>query len=232
MIHQQIQKEIYKRKDKRQAEILRGFFKTKKGEYGDGDVFLGVKVPVTRSIVKKFQHTATIEDARHLLKSRYHEVRLAGVLILIHLYKKFPAIVFTEHLKNVGVRRGINNWDLVDVSAYHIVGHYAQQYLKSHEQRALYQKLSSSKDLWVKRVAIVSTFHHIKNGDATLTFQIAKKYIHDSHDLIHKATGWMLREVGKRVSEHELKRFLKRHHAKMPRIMYRYATERIKNPSR
>lgn len=189
---------------------------------------MGVKVPVTRKVVTKYCHNATIADAQHLLTSKYHEVRLASVLILVYLYERNPKLVFTYYLRNVGVKKGINNWDLVDVSAYHIVGHYVTHYMTKKEACDFYDTLSSSHDLWKKRVAIVSTFYFIKQGNPLPTFVIAQKYLTDAHDLIHKATGWMLREVGKRVSELELKRFLTRHHTKMPRVMYRYATERIK----
>jgi 3-methyladenine DNA glycosylase AlkD len=222
----EIRKAISKQKNPSQALILQRFFKTGKGEYGEGDIFYGIKVPVQRTIAKQFKELA-LDDLKILLLSKVHEERLIAAFILIEQFKngddKKRKIVFDFYLKN---RKGINNWDLVDLSAPKIVGEYL-----TDKQKALLYKFAHSKDLWEKRIAILSTYTFIKNGWFEDTLQISEILLHDKHDLIHKAVGWMLREVGNRDMETE-EEFLKKHYKKMPRTMLRYAIEKFPEQKR
>lgn len=210
--------------DPKQAANLQRFFKTGKGQYGEGDIFLGLKVPGQRTLAKQYRGLP-ICDVTKLLQSKIHEHRLTALLILIQKYKtadgKARKTIFNLYLKH---RKWINNWDLVDLSAPNIVGSYLRD-----KERAILYKLARSKSLWDKRIAILATFEFIKAGDAKDTFGIAEMLLNDEHDLIHKAVGWMLREVGKRISQPTEETFLKKHHHTMPRTMLRYAIERF-NP--
>jgi len=208
--------------DPKKALILQRFFKTGKGEYGEGDVFLGIVVPTQRKIAKQFA-TLPRNEIEKLLVSKVHEHRLIALLILIEQFEKSDEIVkniiynfYLSHTKY------INNWDLVDLSAYHIVG----AYLEKKDRRILYD-LAKSKLLWDRRIAILSTFYFIRKGEFEDTILIAKILLHDTHDLIQKAVGWMLREVGKRGGEKEELIFLDKYAHKMPRTMLRYAIERL-----
>lgn len=217
-----LKKELQGLADTKQAEVLQGFFKTGKGQYGQGDVFLGIKVPVQRKVAKKYQYL-TPEEIQKLLASKIHEHRLIALLILVLQYQKADPLakkeIFNLYLRNT---RRINNWDLVDLSAPAIVGNY----LLDKKRDVLY-RLARSADLWEKRIAILSTFEFIKNGQTQDTFAIAEILLKDRHDLIHKAVGWMLREAGKRVSQEEEEQFLREYHKVMPRTMLRYAIERF-----
>ena len=217
-----LKKELQGLADTKQAEVLQGFFKTGKGQYGQGDVFLGIKVPVQRKVAKKYQYL-TPEEIQKLLASKIHEYRLIALLILVLQYQKADPLakkeIFNLYLRNT---RRINNWDLVDLSAPAIVGNY----LLDKKRDVLY-RLARSADLWEKRIAILSTFEFIKNGQTQDTFAIAEILLKDRHDLIHKAVGWMLREAGKRVSQEEEEQFLREYHKVMPRTMLRYAIERF-----
>jgi len=197
------------------------FFKTGDGEYGFGDKFLGIRVPVLRQAVKKFKD-APLSVAEKLLKSEYHEIRLYALLFLVF---RFSAAASDERGKIYHIymsnTRNVNNWDLVDSSAHHIAG----AYLENRERSALYE-LSKSDSLWERRIAIISTFHFIKKKEFDDTLRIAVQLLKDKEDLIHKATGWMLREVGKRDLVVETA-FLKAHCQKMPRTMLRYAIEKF-----
>ena len=199
------------------------FFKTAAGEYGAGDKFIGVTVPEQRLIARQFR-TLPLEESDKLLTSPIHEERLTALLILVDQFngaQRAPARrkVFHHYMKRL---KFVNNWDLVDASAEHIVGGWLDD-----KPRELLDRLATSKHLWSRRVAIVSTLHFIRKGDATDALRIAAALLDDPHDLIHKATGWMLREVGKRVSPAQLRAFLQRHAAHMPRTMLRYAIERF-----
>lgn len=219
-------KELYKDFDKladpKQAAVLQRFFKTGKGQYGYGDIFLGIKVPVQRKLAKQYRDLV-MNDVVTLLQSKIHEHRLTALLILILKYQKADTKakkeIFNLYLKH---RKHINNWDLVDLSAPNIVG----DYLLDKERDILYT-LAKSKSLWGKRIAILATFEFIKQGQFTDTFDICEILLHDEHDLIHKATGWMLREVGKRIGQSTEEAFLKKHYRQMPRTMLRYAIERF-----
>lgn len=213
--------------DNYKSEILSRFFKTGRGEYGFGDRFIGITVPTTRKTVKPFYKTATIADAEELLKSSFHEDRLAGVYLLNHLYTENPKKVFKVYVANTGFNKGVNNWDLIDTSAYHIVGPYISDHMDHKTCKAFVDKCIASKDLWIRRMIMVASFHQIKKSNEKLTLYIAEQSLNDTHDLMHKAVGWMLREVGKRVDRKHLVGFLKKFHTQMPRTMYRYAIEHL-----
>ncbi|MBP9120433.1 MAG: DNA alkylation repair protein [Ignavibacterium sp.] len=222
----EIRKAISKQKNPTQALVLQRFFKTGKGEYGEGDIFYGIKVPEQRTIAKQFKDL-TFDDLKELIKSRVHEERLIAAFILVDQYKrgdeKKKKIIFDFYLKN---RKGINNWDLVDLSAPKIVG----AYLIDKEKELLY-KFANSNDLWEKRISIISTQAFIREHFFEDTLNISKILLGDKHDLIHKAVGWMLREIGNRDLETE-EEFLKKHYKTMPRTMLRYAIEKFPEQKR
>ena len=222
----EIRKEISKQKNPTQAINLQRFFKTGNGEYGEGDVFYGIKVPVQRTIAVRFKELV-LDDLKTLISSKVHEERLIAAFILVEQFKKADdkkrKIIFDFYIKN---RKGINNWDLVDLSAPKIVG----EYLIDKEKDLLY-KFANSKDLWEKRIAIISTQTFIKQHWFEDTLKISEILFQDKHDLIHKAVGWMLREIGNRdiITEEE---FLKEHYKSMPRTMLRYAIEKFPEKKR
>ncbi len=198
------------------------FFKTGKGHYGEGDQFIGVTVPDTRIVAQKFSDIP-FGEIQSLLDSPIHEERLVGLLILVDQYQRgdeqTKKDVFDFYLRNV---ERVNNWDLVDLSADKIVG----AHLEKEKNRKLLDILSRSPHLWKKRIAIVSTFHFIRRKEFGDTFRITDTLMDDPHDLLHKACGWMLREVGKR-DESALKSFLQKRYKRMPRTMLRYSIERF-----
>ncbi|MBN2730787.1 MAG: DNA alkylation repair protein [Balneolaceae bacterium] len=208
------------------AEHSQRFFKTGAGEYGEGDQFLGIRVPDIRKIAKRFEKLSLIQIEK-LLHSGYHEERLCALIILVNRFKKAnPAEqerIYKLYLANTSY---VNNWDLVDTSAYKIVG----PYLEDRNRDVLYD-LAKSDNLWERRIAIISTLYFVNNNDFKDTLAIAEKLLDDNHDLIHKATGWMLREVGKRDQEKE-ESFLEKHASQMPRTMLRYAIEHFSNAKR
>ncbi|HOI60200.1 MAG TPA: DNA alkylation repair protein [Candidatus Pacearchaeota archaeon] len=217
-----IEKELKKRRDAEKANTLCRFFKTGKGDYGEGDAFLGIKVPDQRMIVKKNLNASYLE-LQELLNSKFHECRLTALLILVQKFDFEEEKVFKFYLKNL---KNINNWDLVDLSCPKIIGKYLY-----NKDRALLYKLASSNNLWDKRIAIVSTHFFIKNNDFEDTLKISKILLSDKHDLIHKAIGWMLREVGKR-DEKVLIDFLEKEYYNIPRTALRYAIERLSEEKR
>ncbi|MCB9802392.1 DNA alkylation repair protein [Candidatus Nomurabacteria bacterium] len=224
-----IQKELKKYANSQKAVIFQRFFKTAKGQYGEGDRFIGVTVPEIRKVAKQFIDLSLV-DVLQLLHSSIHEDRLCALLILVEQYNKGDLKkqkqIFQAYLKNY---QYINNWDLVDLSAPKIVG----AYLFVHPQeKNILEKLAQSNNLWKKRVAMVSTFYFIYQGQSAETIKLAKILLNDSHDLIHKATGWMLREVGKRCEQKILLDFLNQHYQKMPRTCLRYAIERLPEKTR
>lgn len=213
------------------AAVLRRFFKTGKGEYGEGDRFLGVTVPTIRRVVRPYRALATAADIATLLASPWHEARFAGVLLFMERAKRCKdrnarRRCAWEYVLQVGRRRGINSWDLVDVSAPAVMG----AVLEPTDRPAL-ARLARSPDLWRRRVAMVATQWHVRRGDPALALFVADILLHDRHDLIHKAVGWTLREVGKHCGRPTLEKFLLPRIQKMPRTMVRYATEHwTKNP--
>lgn len=219
--------DLQKLRNPQRAEFLKRFFKTGKGEYAEGDDLLGISVPKTREMAKKHKDLA-LTDAANLLQSPYHEERLMALFILVDQFNKATE---TEKSKIVKVylklaAKYVNNWDLVDSSAQYILGNYLL-----HKPRAILYKLAGSKNLWEKRIAIISTAHFIRNEEFFDTLKIAEILLNDKHDLIHKAVGWMLREVGNRDRAVEIE-FLNEHAARMPRTMLRYAIEKFPEPLR
>ena len=208
------------------AEHSQRFFKTGKGEYGEGDRFLGIRVPILREQAKKYQEIA-LTEIQLLLKSSFHEERLCALLLLVRKFAKGneaeKATIYNLYLNNT---KYINNWDLVDSSAHQIAG----AYLESKDKQTLHE-LAQSDSLWERRIAIMSTFHFIKKNQFEDALAISQKLLKDQEDLIHKAVGWMLREIGKRDLEIE-KAFLRAHYKQMPRTMLRYAIEKFPAPER
>jgi 3-methyladenine DNA glycosylase AlkD len=222
-----VKKELRRLADKKKAQVLRGFFKTGPGEYGEGDIFLGVTAPQIRRILQE-QNELSLGQTQVLLRSPIHEERAFALLSLVGLCqrsddKKLKEKVYKLYFRNT---KYINNWDLVDLSAPQIVGAYL-----ADKSKTPLAALALSKSLWERRIAILATFHFIKNYEFSMTLQIAAILLRDKEDLMHKAVGWMLREVGKRnLAEEE--RFLKKHCRKMPRTMLRYAIERFPEDKR
>ena len=204
--------------DEEKKVVLPRFFKTGKGEYGEGDRFMGVVVPNTRKVAKE-NAAVSWEVIEALLESEWHECRLCALLILVERYKKHPEETVRFYLENT---RGINNWDLVDLSAPYILG----RYLTQHEDRSVLYALAVSENMWEQRIAVVSTLALIRDNQFDDTMKLAEKFMGTKHDLMQKATGWMLREVGKR-DERTLIDFLDRHCLQMPRTMLRYAIEKL-----
>ena len=197
------------------------FFKTNKGEYGYGDIFLGVRMPDIRKVAKKFSPKITLKELTELIQSPIHEVRLCALIILVNQYKKGNfSKIFEYYIRQISF---INNWDLVDSSAPYIVGDYLYN---NPDERSILFEFVHSENLWVRRISIVSTFTLIKNNQFNETLQIAKILLNDKHDLIHKAVGWMLREVYKRDQD-LIRTFLKQNYAQLPRTTLRYAIERM-----
>ena len=228
--------------NEKQREILQRFFKTGKGEYGEGDSFLGLKVPQTRLVVKEARLSMTLSEIEKLLYSEWHEVRLCGFLLLVEEMKaalpKRNGTGQPDRRKEIADfyllhARQANNWDLVDLSCSYIIGTFLLHPLPdgTMPDRNILDTLSASSNLWEQRISIVSTAALIREGQFGDTLRIAKKLLYHPHDLIHKATGWMLREVGKRNIE-VLRGFLSEHHETMPRTTLRYAIEKMEPEER
>jgi 3-methyladenine DNA glycosylase AlkD len=222
----EIQKKLKSLGNKEKAKKHQGFFKTGQGEYGEGHVFIGITVPELRKLAKEYK-TIGINEIKQLLKSEIHEERLLSLFLLIHRYSKGDEPekkrIYELYLKNT---KFINNWDLVDSSAGHIVG----AFLFDKSKKPLYD-LVKSNNLWERRISIISTFYFIKRNQFSDTLKISKILLSDKEDLIHKAVGWMLREVGKRDMSVE-ENFLKNHYKNMPRTMLRYAIEKFPESKR
>lgn len=227
-------KEITRRmlalKNPEEAMHLMRFFKCGPGEYGEGDAFLGIRVPCTRKIVAEFKADVSLADILQLTDSQWHEVRLAGFLLMIELFKKSMRSDNPKEAKEIVdtylkiIPKG-NNWDLVDLIAPKILGSWL---LKHPEDKKMLTELSlTGKTLWHKRVAIVACWTLIRDGSFSEALEIAERYINHPHDLIHKASGWMLREIGKRGGMMELIAFLDRNASRMPRTMLRYSMEKL-----
>lgn len=207
--------------DPEHARFVAGYFRTGPGEYGEGDQFLGIRIPVLRALVREYRGVP-LDEAAQLLRSPWHEARLFGLLLLVDAYTRGKAeareAIYRLYLENLAY---INNWDLVDLSAPNIVGAHLEA-----GDRALLDRLARSESLWERRIAILATQHFIRRGDFDTTLRIAEMLVDDRHDLIHKAVGWMLREIGNRDRAAE-EAFLRRHHRTMPRTMLRYAIEKF-----
>lgn len=226
-----IKKELKKFGSTEKAKSSERFFKTGKGQYGEGDLFWGITLPEQRTIAKKYYKETTLLEVQNLLKDKVHECRLTGLIILVEKYKtaskekdiKVQKQIFDFYIKNT---KYVNNWDLVDGSASYIVG----EYLLSKNRDALYT-LARSKNLWERRIAIVATHTFIKNSDFKDTLKISEILMTDTHDLIHKAIGWMLREVGKKDKK-TLVDFLDKYKNKLPRTTLRYSIEHFNEKER
>lgn len=219
-------KDMKKLENPEKAKLLQGFFKTGPGKYGEGDIFLGITVPEQRKIAKKYTEL-NLNQIQVLLNSKIHEHRLVGLLVLVEKFEKSnnekdKKQIFDFYMKNYNQ---INNWDLVDLSSHKIAG----VYLIDKNKEILYD-YARSNNLWKKRISIVSTAYFIKNDMFEDTLKISEILLKDKHDLIHKAVGWMLREVGKKDQE-VLEKFLKKHCKTMPRTMLRYSIEKF-NPEK
>ncbi|MDH5299899.1 MAG: DNA alkylation repair protein [Gammaproteobacteria bacterium] len=216
---QNVLQDLQVQSDAEDAKNLQRFFKTGAGDYGEGDVFLGIRVPVLRKMVKHYRGIALAQSVA-LLQSPYHEARLLALLIMVDSFQRGDAAtqqaIYQAYLQH---RKYVNNWDLVDSSAHHVVG----AYLHGQEKSILIQ-LAQSKILWDRRIAMIACFFDIKRGEFSSAVTIAELLLQDEHDLMHKAVGWMLREIGKRDLEVEIG-FLQRHYQQMPRTMLRYAIE-------
>jgi 3-methyladenine DNA glycosylase AlkD len=222
-----IQVELRSHASSEKASLYSRFFKTGPGQYGEGDVFLGLTVPTTRSCVKKHIRSMKLSDSTTLLESPYHEERLAGVLSLVHFstHHTYSTREVAEcYLKNV---QHINNWDLVDVSSGYIIGPYLSEVLTPIEKDTFVKEYITSPNIWKVRIVLLASLYFIMRRDATLTLELVGQTMNHKHDLIHKASGWMLREVGKRVSQSQLLSFLDEHAHHMPRTMLRYSIEHL-----
>jgi len=226
MTHKEIIDHLHSLANPEIAVHSQRFFKTGEGEYGHGDKFLGIRVPAIRQAVKQYK-TASLSAAEKLLKSGYHEIRLFALLLLVARFSKASADeqekIYRLYLRN---SRYINNWDLVDSSAHYIVGAYLDG-----KDKSVLDKMARSRSLWERRIAIMATFYFIKNNQFTETLKLSKQLLGDQEDLIHKAVGWMLREIGKRDLAKEVA-FLNRHYQAMPRTMLRYAIEKFNEAER
>lgn len=233
-MHKKIIQDLNKLKNSKHAKALQWFFKTGPGEYGEGDIFLGLRMAQNRAVAKKYFKDTTLIDIQKLLNSKIHEHRMVAVLMLVEKYKQAGLLrsvlrnklrnkIFNFYLKNA---KRINNWDLVDLSASRIVG----AYLLNRKRDILY-KLVKSKNLWERRISIISTGTFIYNNQFEDTIKICGILLNDKHDLIHKACGWMLREMGKR-DEKELVKFLDKYTIQMPRTMLRYSIEKFPEKKR
>ena len=226
-----LQNELKLEKNEEKRVILQRFFKTKKGDYAEGDLFYGIIVPKIREKAKKYTKKMNLKQIEELLHSKIHEERLCALLILIEQFKdknsntKNKKEIYELYLNNT---KSINNWDLVDLSAQHIVGNYL---FENRNKVSILKKMAKSDFLWDRRIAILSTFYFIHRKDFEHTLKLAKILLHDEHDLMQKAVGWMLREIGKRDLRVE-ENFLKENYKVMPRTMLRYAIEKFPEKKR
>lgn len=234
-VHEQIGEEMHALADAARAAHLMRFFKTGPGQYGEGDRFLGLRVPQTRALVKEYKARVTRDDVEALAASPWHELRLAAFLLLIEIYSRHEREKCPEESRRdidlyLGLLDRADNWDLVDLSAPKLLGEYM---LRHPQERGSLRELAAMEGcLWRQRAAVVSTWTLIRAGEYADTLELCRMLLTHPHDLMHKATGWMLREVGKRGGEAELLRFLDEHAPRMPRTALRYAIERLTPPQR
>lgn len=206
------------------AAFFPKFFKTGKGEYGEGDLFLGVKVPDQRSVAKEYYSKINLKELSDLLSSPYHEHRLTALLILISKFEKTKDQVVKDEVVEFYLNHlpHINNWDLVDTSCYKILGRYSFE----NQKENLLRELSKSNEMWHKRIAVVGTMYYVKKGSFELTKEFVTQNLHHPHDLMHKANGWLLREMGNK-NEAQLIDYLNKYYKEMPRTCLRYAIEKL-----
>ena len=228
--YRKIEAEMLAMKNDGQVEILSRFFKTGKGQYGEGDKFLGIKVPQTRALVKEWWKLCTLEDISHLITSEYHEIRLCALLLLVKMFngaRKDPDAQSAIVKFYLSRTQYINNWDLVDLSCYEILG----KYLLSRDRAVLYDLARNGKTIWEQRIGIVSCMALVRNGEINDCLAISDILLHHNHDLIHKAVGWLLRDVGDKDGA-ALRSFLLPRYNSMPRTMLRYAIEKFPEEER
>ncbi|MBD5402309.1 DNA alkylation repair protein [bacterium] len=213
--------ELLALRDEEQAKHLMRFFKTDKGQYGEGDKFLGIRVPQNRLIAKKYYKNISFTELQTMLNNQYHEIRLCALLMMVYLYERTDKKdkIVKLYLRNV---RNINNWDLVDLTAPKILGAH---YLKTRDSSDI-RRLADSEQLWAERIAVVSQWTILKEGEFKLLISLCEKFLGHKHDLMHKAVGWMLREAGKKDKE-ILLHFLDKHAKAMPRTALRYSIEKL-----
>ena len=224
-LHNQILEALQFLSSPEKKEFLPYFFKTGKGEYAEGDQFIGVVVPDSRKLVKEYWQKAELSDAQEILKSEFHEMRLVALLILVNKFEKSKDKTEQKKLVDFYLKntKYINNWDLVDLSCYKLLGRYCFE----NQKDDILRELSNSDNMWEKRIAIVATMHHIKKGKSfDLTQELVLNNLNHPHDLMHKANGWLLREIGNK-DEEVLLGFLKIHYQNMPRTTLRYAVEKL-----
>lgn len=223
----QIKSSLHSLSNPQKALILQRFFKTGKGQYGEGDIFLGITVPEVREIAKKYWKEVNLKDLTELLHSKIHEERSLALYVLVDKFEKSKDKKEQEEIINFYIKpenvKWINNWDLVDLSCYKILGKYL---FENQDKINILYDFAKSENLWIKRIAIISTFAFIKEKQFQHTIKICQVLLNDKHHLIHKATGWMLREIGKRDKQ-ILVNFLDKNHTKMARISVSYATEKL-----
>ena len=239
-------------RNEEQRQILMRFFKTGLGEYGEGDEFLGLKVPQTREVAKAAALDIPLDEVPELLMSRWHEVRLCGLLILVYRFEKLATKRLANDVEAIGKRDEIvvmylkyaeqaNNWDLVDLSVYKIIGRWLllptalggnDIGLHMDYKQKILDEMAENSNLWRQRMSMVCTWEPSRQGDPSWCLRYAEKHLYHPHDLMHKAVGWMLREMGKRVSVDLLREFLHRHAHEMPRTMLRYAIEKMSETER
>ena len=224
-LHNQILEALQFLSSPEKKEFLPYFFKTGKGEYAEGDQFIGVVVPDSRKLVKEYWQKAELSDVQEILKSEFHEMRLVAILILVNKFEKSKDKTEQKKLVDFYLKntKYINNWDLVDLSCYKLLGRYCFE----NQKDDILRELSNSDNMWEKRIAIVATMHHIKKGKSfDLTQELVLNNLNRPHDLMHKANGWLLREIGNK-DEEVLLDFLKIYYQNMPRTTLRYAIEKL-----
>ncbi len=230
-------------RDEKQRQVLMRFFKTGPGEYGEGDEFLGLKVPQTREVVKLVGRDLALSEVPELLLSDWHEVRLCGLLLLVAHFEKLSAKRLTDDERAIDRRDEImrmylhhaeraNNWDLVDLSAPKILGHWLLLPTRLGDKLTIVDELAGSTNLWRQRMSMVCTWKTTQAGDPSWCLRYAEWHLHHPHDLMHKAVGWMLRELGKRCGMDLLRQFLEQHAHEMPRTALRYAIEKMADDER
>ena len=230
-------------RNEKQRQVLMRFFKTGPGEYGEGDEFLGLKVPQTREVVKLAVADTPLDEVPELLMSRWHEVRLCGLLMLVDKFSRLTKKKLENDEAAINGRDAIvkmylqyaeqvNNWDLVDLSAPKILGFWLLLPTRLGDKRELMDELAESPCLWKQRMSMVSTWKTTQAGDPSWGLRYAERHLHHPHDLMHKAVGWMLREVGTRCSMDLLRQFLEQHAHEMPRTALRYAIEQMSDEER
>lgn len=230
-------------RNEKQRQVLMGFFKTGPGQYGEGDEFLGLKVPQTRQVVKLAERDTPLNEVPELLMSRWHEVRLCGLLMLVEKFGRWAkkrlendetAIQKRDEIVTMYLQHAeqANNWDLVDLSAPKILGFWLLLPTQLGDKRKIMDDLAASPCLWKQRMGMVCTWKTTQQGDPSWCLRYAEWHLHHPHDLMHKAVGWMLREVGKRCSMDLLQQFLEQHVHEMPRTALRYAIEQMSDDER